>query len=259
MSASTPSTNSVLLKVLNENGTTYHSGRGRWHLPKNGKPGRWMPVIKGDLEPCVNGYHLCRPADLIHWIGPAVFEAEYDGKRVDVDDQAETKVVVRRARLIRRLNGWNERTLRLFAVECAERVLPIFERERPSDDRPRRALEVARRYANGEATEEELAAAWNAVWDAAWDAAGAAARDAVRDAVRDAARAAAWNAAGAAAGDAARAAAWNAVRDAARDAARAAAWNAAWDAAWNAAWDAERTWQSQRLIELLGIGGEVQP
>ena len=113
----------------------------------------------------------------------------------------------------------DEKGLRLFACECAEEVLLIYEREYPKDSRPRKAIETARRYANGEATLEELDAAKDAAWAAARDAARAAAWDAARDAAR-AAEAAAW--------DAARAAAW----DAARDAARAATWDAARDAAW---------------------------
>ena len=80
-----------------------------------------------------------------------------------------------------------DREIRLFACDCAERVLPIFEEKHPNDNRPRNAIEVARRYANGEATKEELDAAWaaasagsaasaaeraaaSAAWDAAWDA-----------------------------------------------------------------------------------------
>ena len=64
---------------------------------------------------------------------------------------------------------------RLFACDCAERVLPIFERSRPGDVRPREAIAVARRYAVGAASEAARAAARAAAWavarDAAWDAA----------------------------------------------------------------------------------------
>lgn len=101
--------------------------------------------------------------------------------------------------------------IRLLACDYAERVLPIFERERPDDDRPRRAIETARRHALGNATDEELYAARAAAWDAA-----RAAR-----ATRPAARAAADAAAFAAdAADAARAAAMAAARAAALAAAR---------------------------------------
>jgi Immunity protein Imm5 len=108
-----------------------------------------------------------------------------------------------------------DKEIRLFAADCAELVLNIYERDYPDDNRPRLAIHAARDYANGLITREELTAS--------------------SDAARDAARAssdAAWNAAWAAS-----AAAWDAARDAAR-AASDAAWDAAWAAsaaAWNAA------------------------
>lgn len=95
-------------------------------------------------------------------------------------------------------------------------------------------LTVAERYARGEATKEELAAAW------------AAASDAARDATSDAAMNAAW-AAGDTTSDAASDAEWGAsavaadAANAAGDAAGDAAWaagDAEWEAAWDAAWDA---------------------
>jgi hypothetical protein len=69
------------------------------------------------------------------------------------------------------------RELRIFACDCAERALPAFEAEHPDDDRPRRAIEVARRFADGDATMAEMQDAWDAAWDAAQAAAVAAARD----------------------------------------------------------------------------------
>jgi len=127
-----------------------------------------------------------------------------------------------------------ERAARLFACECAEDVLPIFERENPDDKSPREAIEVARKFANGEATEEQLDAARAAAWDAA--------RDAAWDAARAAARAAAW--------DAARDAAWAAARDAAWAAARAAAWDAARDAAWAAALNRQSTFMRRIIVSV---------
>ena len=105
------------------------------------------------------------------------------------------------------------REWRLFAVWSARQVQHLMK-----DERSIAALDVAERHANGQATDEELAAAWAAAWAAA-EAAGAAAW---------AAGAAAWAAAGAAA-RAAEAAAWAAAWAAAR-AAEAAAWAAAWAA-----------------------------
>mgnify|MGYP001573016143 CR=1 FL=1 len=80
-----------------------------------------------------------------------------------------------------------DRLARLFAADCAVRVLHLFEAKHPTDMRPRVCILVARRFANGKATQEELDAAWaaaRAAADAAWDvaAAAAAARDAAWDA-----------------------------------------------------------------------------
>jgi len=48
---------------------------------------------------------------------------------------------------------------RLLACDFAEHVLPIFEARRPNDQRPRKAIEVARRFARGQADRDELIAA----------------------------------------------------------------------------------------------------
>lgn len=111
-----------------------------------------------------------------------------------------------------------ERIARLFAADCAEAVLPLFERDYPDDDRPRRAIEAARAFAHDKIDVAALGAA----------------NDAARDAALAAARDAAWAAAMAAARGAANDAALAAGRGAAWDAAMAAAWGAAWDAAWAA-------------------------
>lgn len=94
----------------------------------------------------------------------------------------------------------SDKLARLFAADCAEAVLYLFERERPGDMRPRQAIEAARAFARGEidgstraaaeaaawAADEARDAAWSAARDAAGDAAGAAARVAARAAARDA-------------------------------------------------------------------------
>src|SRR5690606_13529520 len=129
-------------------------------------------------------------AQALTWCDSSAWLIELDGEIIEADD----KLCARRGRLVRRLDAWDERSARLLAADCAERVLPIFERERPNDARPRKAIEAARAYARGEIR----AAAWDAARDAAWAAAGDA-WDAARDAASVAARAAAWTAARAAA------------------------------------------------------------
>ncbi len=63
-----------------------------------------------------------------------------------------------------------DREIRLYAVWCARQVQHLM-----TDPRSVAALDVAERYANGMATDEELRSAWDAAWVAAWDAAQAAA------------------------------------------------------------------------------------
>lgn len=144
------------------------------------------------------------------------------------------------------------RVLRLWACDCAERAVPIFERERPDDRRPREAIRVSRLHAHGLATEAALAAARDAAWaaersarDAAWATARAAAWVAAEAAAWDTAQFAA-----VAAGDAAGYAAEAAALDAARDAARDAAWGTTWVAA-RAARAAAEAWQTERLRAYL--------
>jgi len=161
----------LYIKFTAEDGSPCNGGYGKWGLPRGKRPGRWWEV-KGEIEPCLNGLHLCRPKDVLHWLGPAMWVVQADGPVID----AGNKVVVRRARLVLRVPTYNDRTLRLFACDEAERALNLY--DNGGDPRSRMAIEVARRYANGEATREELDAAWAAAgaaaWDAAWDAAWAA-------------------------------------------------------------------------------------
>jgi hypothetical protein len=90
--------------------------------------------------------------------------------------------------------------IRHYAVWCARQVQHLM-----TDPRSLAALDVAERYADGLATDEELSAAWDAAWAAARTAAWTAAWAAAWAAARTAAWAAAW--------DAARTAAWAAARD----------------------------------------------
>jgi hypothetical protein len=64
--------------------------------------------------------------------------------------------------------------LALWAAACAEHVLPLFERERPDDPRPREAIEHARAWVRGEVTMMVSRAAGGHANAAARDLVGAA-------------------------------------------------------------------------------------
>lgn len=123
--------------------------------------------------------------------------------------------------------------IRRFAVWCARQVQHLM-----TDSRSVDALDVAERYADGLATDDELQAAGLAAWKvpdaAAWTAAGAAAWAAVWVAVPSVA----WAAAGTAS--------WESAVAARRDA------RSGGDAAEEAAWDAARAAQAREFRRAFG-------
>ena len=197
-----------------------HHGRDGWPLQEVEElPTGTKPIL------CEIGLHASKSAlDALSYApGPFVSRVRLEGTVVVGDDKA---CATRRVRLAGPVDA--SRELRLFAADCAEHVLPIFEKEYPGDDRPRKAIEAARRFADGEASPEEM---WDARLAAAWAACTA----------HGDASSVAWAAAsdsGDAFGDA-RDSAW-----AARDAAAAAAVD-------RDAGAAELEWQEEALVRRL--------
>jgi hypothetical protein len=154
------------------------------------------------------------------------------------------------------------RAVVVWAADCAERVLPVFEGRYPNDKRPRAAIEATRRCIDDPSADnrQSTAAAYAAARSAANFAAAAANRAYAADAAAKAYAADAAARAADAAADAYAAAAAErdafaaaAADDAAVDAYAAKAYAAAPRAAADAAADlqTERQWQRARLIELL--------
>ena len=88
-----------------------------WPVPQRGSPGAWV-VTEGPLELCVRGAHVCRPADLAHWLHEELWEAEADLDHVEGIDC----LVVRRARLVRRIDAWHQGGAARFAQACLARA-----------------------------------------------------------------------------------------------------------------------------------------
>ncbi len=72
------------------------------------------------------------------------------------------------------LEDTDHRLLATWAADCAEHVLHQFERARPGDDRPRRAIDLGRAWARGEVTWREARSAGGHANAAARDLIGAA-------------------------------------------------------------------------------------
>lgn len=178
-----------LYKIVGLEGEPLHGGTGKWTLPKGKHPSKWMPKIE-NVEACRRGYHLIPAKAIVEWLPRAphtgyLCEAEGYG----ASDKNGDKIAFAEARLLEVVGLLDEVSMQLAAADIAERVLPIFSKARPKDNRPALAIQAARDYALGKIK----AAARDAARDAAWDAAAA------RDAAGAAACAAAWAAAGAAA------------------------------------------------------------
>lgn len=143
--------------------------------------------------------------------------------------------------------GGMDRQIILFKVWCARQVQHLM-----TDPRSIAALDVAERYANGEATEGELAAAEDAAEAAAWRAAGAAVEAATGVALSAVSRSDldAWNAASLATCAYAEAV-MQGMREAVGDV-QSIAWETANAAVWAAAVATARAAQEAKFREMVG-------
>jgi hypothetical protein len=187
--------------------------------------------VEGKIECCRNGYHASdTPLDALNYVnGEVLAICEGSGNSdIQSDKSAWQNMTVTKA------YKWQKVDSVALAICCAEKVIGIYEAKYPDDNRPRNAIDAAKKWL-AEQTKENENAAYAAVCAAA--RAAYAAADAA-----DAAYAAACAAADAA--------------DAAYAAARAAC--AAAYAAARAAYDAEtrneiNAWMVARVAELEEI------
>ena len=89
----------------------------RWPLPDADRPGAWVRAT-GPIALCVNGIHASTPEQLPHWLGTDLWEIELGGD-ILVDEAA---LVASQARLLRRVDAWDETTRGRFCEECLERT-----------------------------------------------------------------------------------------------------------------------------------------
>ena len=103
----------IAYKFLRAGGTSPFTGFA-WPVPE-GEPGPW---IEAPAEPCRSGIHACRRDDLPLWLGRELYEIELDGEIVE----EPPKLVASRARLVRRIEDWDDRLRDEYARTCADRA-----------------------------------------------------------------------------------------------------------------------------------------
>ena len=142
--------------------------------------------VEPPLEMCSHGLHASiNPLDALRYYNNGdpitVCRVELWGTMIKGDD----KICAEFRKVLWHADCTN--TLHLFACWCAEETLKLVDKP---DPRSVAAIEVKRKWVDGKATDDELAAAGAAAWaaarDAAWDAAWAAARATAWDTASDA-------------------------------------------------------------------------
>jgi hypothetical protein len=78
--------------------------------------GEWVEAAAAD--PCREGIHGCRIADLPIWLGRELWEIELRGEVLE----QERKLVASRGRLVRRIDAWDEDAALAFGRFCARRT-----------------------------------------------------------------------------------------------------------------------------------------
>ena len=147
----------------------------KWLLPdgRTAVQRKPWPVAVGEWTPretpllCESGWHGVLEKDVLAHL-PSQLGAQLWAVEAEGIIHGSDKFTAETMRLIEHIGTTDERNLRLFAADVAEDALDIFEGEYPNDTRPRNAIEVSRRFANGDATRGELAAARAAAWASAW-------------------------------------------------------------------------------------------
>lgn len=109
-------------------------------LPVEGQPGEWFSLTRPDSGEV--GVRLYRREDLLHHLGAVLYRAEGRGEPLE---DGGGFLLYPEARLLAIEPAWSPAVAASWAVDCAERTLPHLEAALPGEERPRRALEIARR------------------------------------------------------------------------------------------------------------------
>jgi hypothetical protein len=94
----------------------------RWPLPEADQPGEWVHA-DGPIALCVNGIHASTPEQLPPWLGAELWEIELAGDVLEHD----AALVASQARLLCRVEAWDEPMRGRFAERCLARARALAE------------------------------------------------------------------------------------------------------------------------------------
>ena len=145
-------------KIKSKNGNCY------WDI------GKWKKLDE-ELLLCKQGFHCSKkPVDAFYWVaGEVLAIVEVNGKSI-IDADKECYEEMRIARAYR----WTKKDNVALAIYSAELVLENYEKIYPNDNRPRKAIEAAKKVLkidnvkNRAAAEAAAWAAWSAAEAVAW-------------------------------------------------------------------------------------------
>ena len=200
---------------------------------------------KGKLSMCANGFHCSvKPLDALSYVGGEVLAiVEVRGKsEKQSDKQCWSEMRIAKA------YKWTKKDSVALSIYSAELVLKNFEKKYPDDNRPRKALEAAKKVLEKDTKKNRSAAESTA--ESAWSAAQSAAESTAESAglARSAAQSAAQSAESAA--ESAAGSAWSA--ESAAESAAGSAWLAgsAAESARSAALNKINKWIINHIKEL---------
>ena len=104
----------ILVKFLGRGRVALYTGY-EWPLDE------WVDA-DGPLDLCANGPHACRDVNLAGWIDDELWLIELDG---DQETHADV-VVAQRARLVRRVDAWDEQAMREFTEHTICRLRDLI-------------------------------------------------------------------------------------------------------------------------------------
>jgi hypothetical protein len=105
----------------------------------------WITKENLDKSYCLKRIEVFSIFQLLDNLCAPIWIVEIDG----IISKRSEGILAKRVKVLQWVEHWNEYTSRKFAIDCAERVLFMYEERYPKDSRPRNAIEAAKVWISG--------------------------------------------------------------------------------------------------------------